>query len=111
MLFRYLRILARAKRQKLGRPRTEPHEGNELEVVDVLEERDRVLGGDGGAAGGNIGCGSSIRDKLNTSCTVGLLLDFGSSVPFKFKKLIKKQNKRNCILRLISKVPKRGVSS
>jgi len=79
----YLRMLARAKRQKLGNPRTEPHDGKELDDVDVLDDRERVFGGDGGAAGGNMAfsCGCGSRAKLKTSCTVGrLLLDFGSSV-------------------------------
>ena len=78
-----MRMLARAKRQKFGSPRTDPHDGKELDDVEVLDDRERVLGGDGGAAGGsmvfNCGCGS--RAKLKTSCTVGrLLFDFGSSV-------------------------------
>lgn len=46
-------MLARAKRQKFGNPRTEPQLGNDPDEVDVLEDRDRVLidiGGDGGGA-------------------------------------------------------------
>lgn len=41
-------MLARANRQKLGRPFIEPQLGNELDDVDVLDDLERVLGGDGG---------------------------------------------------------------
>lgn len=45
----HFRMLARAKRQKLGRPLTDPQLGKEPDEVDVLEDRERVLGGEGGA--------------------------------------------------------------
>jgi hypothetical protein len=45
-------MLARANRQKLGSPLTEPQLGKELEDVEVLEDLERVLGGEGGATGG-----------------------------------------------------------
>lgn len=43
-------MLERPKRQKLGRPLIEPQLGKELEEVDVLDDLDRVLGGEGGGA-------------------------------------------------------------
>ena len=46
----HLRMLERPKRQKLGRPLIEPQLGKELEDVDVLDDLDRVLGGEGGGA-------------------------------------------------------------
>ena len=45
-----MRMLERPKRQKLGRPLIEPQLGKELEEVDVLDDLDRVLGGEGGGA-------------------------------------------------------------
>jgi len=84
-------MLERPKRQKLGRPLIEPQLGKELEEVDVLDDLERVLGGEGGGA--IIAFGRIVDvvklasipfdlecDKLNTSCTVGrFLLAFGSS--------------------------------
>ena len=43
-------MLERPKRQKLGRPLIEPQLGKELEDVEVLDDLDRVLGGEGGGA-------------------------------------------------------------
>lgn len=44
----HLRRLALAKRQKLGSPRMEPQLGSEPDDVEVLDDLERVLGGDGG---------------------------------------------------------------
>lgn len=64
----HFRRLARANRQKLGSPRIEPQLGKDPDDVDVLDDLERALGGDGGAFAALPGalkpfcCG-----KLNTS--------------------------------------------
>ena len=50
----HLRMLARANRKKLGKPLIEPQLGNDPDEVDVLDDLDRVLVGDGGEGGGCI---------------------------------------------------------
>ena len=47
-------MLARANRKKLGKPLIEPQLGNDPDEVDVLDDLDRVLVGDGGEGGGCI---------------------------------------------------------
>lgn len=47
-------MLARANRKKLGKPLIEPQLGNDPDDVEVLDDLDRVLGGDGGDGGGCI---------------------------------------------------------
>jgi len=49
---RHLRTLARVKRKKLGKPLIEPQLGNDPDDVEVLDDLDRVFGGDGGDGGG-----------------------------------------------------------
>ncbi len=49
---RHLRMLVRVKRKKLGKPLMEPQLGNDPDDVEVLDDLDRVLGGDGGDGGG-----------------------------------------------------------
>jgi hypothetical protein len=48
----HLRVLARVNRKKLGNPLIEPQLGNDPDDVEVLDDLDRVLGGDGGDGGG-----------------------------------------------------------
>lgn len=45
-------MLVRVKRKKLGKPLIEPQLGKEPDDVEVLDDLDRVLGGDGGEGGG-----------------------------------------------------------
>lgn len=49
---RHFRMLVRVKRKKLGKPLMEPQLGKEPDEVEVLEDLDRVFGGDGGEGGG-----------------------------------------------------------
>lgn len=63
-LSHHLRTLERVNRKKFDRPLTDPQLGNDPDErdVDELDERDRLLGGEGGATGGFINIGTT------TSC-------------------------------------------